>query len=527
MSLTHTDFMRAPPAAPNVMIIFGAGGDLTRRKLVPALYHLCAAGLLPESFAMLGLDRLELDDERFRERLAEKMAESVGAGFSQEVWERLRGRLHYLRIDMLDGQDYEPLCEHLTRIDAMKDHDGHTTEGNYLFYLAVPPSLFGPITDRLGEVGLLHESDGDWRRVIIEKPFGRDLESAVALNDALHRNMDESQIYRIDHYLGKETVQNIMVFRFSNGFIEPLWNRHHIDHVQITVAESVGVEHRGAYYEEAGALRDMIPNHLLVLLGFLAMDPPNSFEAEAVREEINKVLDAITPLTPEQVLTHAVRGQYGAGAMATGEAVPAYRDSPNVDPQSRTETFAALKLQMDNWRWAGVPFYLRTGKRLATQYTEVAIQFKRAPTMMFQDTDTEQLEPDMLVLRIQPNEGIQMSFGAKIPGPKMRVGTVNMDFCYEHYFGNKPATGYETLIYDCMNGDATLFKHADTVEKGWEIVQSVMDVWHALPPRDFPNYQAGTWGPCAAGELLRRDGRRWRRIDTLGDTDTGCSGQRG
>ena len=517
MSLTHTDFMQAPPATPNVMIIFGACGDLTRRKLVPALYHLCAAGLLPESFAMLGLDRLDLGDDSFRERLAENMAESVGDGFSQDVWERLRGRIHYMHLDMLDGQDYEHLCERLTRIDAER-----TTEGNYLFYLAVPPSLFGEITDRLGEVGLLHESDGDWRRVIIEKPFGRDLESAVALNDALHRNMDEEQIYRIDHYLGKETVQNIMVFRFANGFIEPLWNRHHIDHVQITVAESVGVEHRGAYYEEAGALRDMIPNHLLVLLGFLAMEPPNSFEAEAVREEINKVLDAITPLSPEDVLTHAVRGQYGAGTMPTGEQVGAYRDSPEVDPESRTETFAALKLKMDNWRWAGVPFYVRTGKRLTTQYTEVAIQFKRAPTMMFQDTDTEQLEPDMLVLRIQPNEGIQMSFGAKIPGPKMQVGTVSMDFCYEHYFGNKPATGYETLIYDCMNGDATLFKHADTVEKGWEIVQSVMDVWHALPPREFPNYQAGTWGPCAAGELLRRDGRRWRRIEHHGVTDTGC-----
>ncbi len=510
MSLMHSAYTQAPPAPENSMVIFGAGGDLTARKLIPALFHLAHAKLLPEGFAVLGLDRLELDDEGFRARLNEQMRETLGAAFDQATWDWLLERLHYLQLDMLNPDDYQKLSELLHNISRERDHPG-----NALFYLAVPPSLFGQITDHLGTVGLLDESAGQWRRVIIEKPFGRDLESAVVLNQALHRHMQEEQIYRIDHYLGKETVQNIMVFRFANGFIEPLWNRQHIDHVQITVAESVGVEHRGAYYEEAGALRDMIPNHLLVLLGFLAMEPPNSFAATAVREEVNKVLDAVTPLTPEEVLTHAVRGQYGAGTLPNGSTVAAYRDSPGVDCQSRTETFAALKLQMDNWRWAGVPFYLRTGKRLTAQYTEIAIQFKRAPKMMFQGNDAiSTLKPDMLVLRIQPNEGIQMSFGAKIPGPKMQVGTVNMNFCYEDYFGNKPATGYETLIYDCMHGDATLFKHADTVEKGWEIVQSVMDVWTALPPRDFPNYAAGTWGPCAAGALLRRDGRSWRRIET-------------
>ena len=508
MSLMQTDYTEAAPAPPNVMIIFGAGGDLTKRKLIPALFHLCAARLLPESFVVLGLDRLDMDDEGFRERLAEQIRDNVGGAFSQEVWDRLVQRIHYMKMDMLDGSHYENLCERLSRIDAERG-----TEGNYLFYMAIPPSLFGRVTDHLGEVALTHETENDWRRVIIEKPFGRDLDSAIALNEDLHRNLDEDQIYRIDHYLGKETVQNIMVFRFANGFIEPLWNRHHIDHVQITVAESVGVEHRGAYYEEAGALRDMIPNHLLVLLGFLAMEPPNSFDAKAVRDEINKVLDAVQPLAPEQVLTCAVRGQYGPGTMPNGEQVQAYRSSPGVDPKSHTETFAALKLTMDNWRWAGVPFYLRTGKRLASQYTEIAIQFKRAPTIMFQDTDVDELEPDMLVLRIQPNEGIQMSFGAKVPGPTMKIGTVNMDFCYEHYFGNKPATGYETLIYDCMKGDATLYKHADTVEKGWEIVQSVLDVWAALPAREFPNYAAGTWGPAAAGNLTKNDGRLWRRIE--------------
>jgi glucose-6-phosphate 1-dehydrogenase len=505
----QTDYKEASPAPPNVMIIFGAGGDLTRRKLIPALFHLCNARLLPESFAVLGLDRLAMDDDAFRGHLAEHIRDHLGAVFDQAVWDRLLGRVHYMKIDMLSEADYEHLCERLMKLDAER-----ATDGNYLFYLAIPPSLFGPVTDHLGEVGLLHETEDDWRRVIIEKPFGRDLESAVVLNRELHRNMDEEQIYRIDHYLGKETVQNIMVFRFANGFIEPLWNRNHIDHVQITVAESVGVEHRGAYYEEAGALRDMIPNHLLVLLGFIAMEPPNSFESRALRDEVNKVLDAIQPLSPEDVLTHAVRGQYAEGTMPDGEQVMAYRSSPGVDPGSRTETFAALKLTMDNWRWAGVPFYVRTGKRLTAQYSEIAIQFRRAPTIMFKDTDVEKVEPDMLVIRIQPNEGIQMSFGAKIPGPTMRVGTVNMDFCYEDYFGNKPATGYETLIYDCMNGDATLYKHADTVEKGWEIVQSVMDVWAALPPRDFPNYAAGTWGPGAAGDLLKNDGRRWRRIKT-------------
>jgi glucose-6-phosphate 1-dehydrogenase len=505
----QTDNTHIPPAPSNVMVIFGAGGDLTKRKLIPALFHLCNARLLPDRFAVLGLDRLELTDDSFRSHMAEQIREHVGDVFDQSVWDCLVKRIHYMKIDMLERSDYERLCERLTEIDAL-----YETGGNYLFYMAIPPSLFTHVTNHLGEVGLLEETEDEWRRVIIEKPFGRDLESAVAINREMHIHMDENQIYRIDHYLGKETVQNIMVFRFANGFIEPLWNRQHIDHVQITVAESVGVEHRGAYYEEAGALRDMIPNHVLVLLGFLAMEPPNSFEANALRDEVNKVLDAIEPLSPEDVLKHAVRGQYGEGTMPNGEKVPAYRSSPGVNPQSRTETFAALKLMMDNWRWAGVPFYLRTGKRLTAQYTEVAIQFKRAPTIMFKDTDVEQVDPDMLVLRIQPNEGIQISFGAKVPGPTMQVGTVNMDFSYEDYFGNKPETGYETLIYDCMNGDATLYKHADTVEKGWEIVQSVMDVWAALPPREFPNYAAGTWGPPAAGALLKNDGRLWRRIKT-------------
>jgi glucose-6-phosphate 1-dehydrogenase len=509
VSLNQNQTDKAPPAPPSVMVIFGAGGDLTRRKLIPSLFHLTNDGLLPENFAVVGVDRLELGPDAFRERLSEQIQENVGPNFSQSVWDNLAQRIHYMHGDFKDRRTYALLCDLLQTVE--EDHD---TRGNCLYYLAVPPSLFGEITRQLGSANLTQETPEKWRRVIIEKPFGRDLESAKALNREMHENLEEDQIYRIDHYLGKETVQNIMVFRFANGFIEPMWNRQYIDHVQITVAESVGVEHRGAYYEEAGALRDMIPNHLLVLLGFVGMEPPNSFEAYAVRDEINKVLAAVQPLTPEEVLIHAVRGQYGAGEMPNGEHVLPYRASAGVAPDSRTETFAALKLSLDNWRWAGVPFYLRTGKRLPAQYTEIAIQFRRAPFMMFKDTPVESVSPDTLVIRIQPDDGIQLSFAAKIPGPTMRVGTVNMDFCYVDYFGNEPSTGYETLIYDCMNGDATLYKHADTVEKGWEIVQSVMDVWSALPPRDFPNYNAGTWGPQAAGELLRNDGRMWRRIQT-------------
>ncbi len=508
MSLQQTNFSEAPVAPPNIMIIFGAAGDLTARKLIPALFHLFRAELLPESFAVVGVDRQGLNDDAFRQLLGEQIQQQVGDAYDENIWHKLCQRLHYMQGDILQADCYQDLNELLNEIDERRE-----TERNYLFYLAIPPSLFGQVTEQLSNSGLLTETVDDWRRVIIEKPFGHDLESAKALNNQLHANLTEKQIFRIDHYLGKETVQNIMVFRFANGFIEPLWNRQHIDHVQITVAESVGFEHRGSYYEEAGALRDMVPNHLLVLLGFLAMEPPNSFEAYAVRDEINKVLDAIDPLTPEEVLKHAVRGQYAEGMMPDGTKVNAYRNSENVSPKSNTETFAALKLHVDNWRWAGVPFYLRTGKRMPAQYTEIAIQFRDAPRNMFRDAETQKMSPDMLVLRIQPDQGIHMTFGAKRPGPTMQVDTVDMNFSYADYFGNEPATGYETLIYDCMIGDATLFKHADTIEKGWEIVQSVLDVWSALPPRDFPNYAAGTWGPKAAGDLTKDDGRLWRRID--------------
>jgi glucose-6-phosphate 1-dehydrogenase len=489
------------------MVIFGAGGDLARRKLIPSLYHLLKGGLLSDHFAVLGLDRLEMTDEDFRAHFAQPARDFLGDEYDETVWDRLSEHLYYLQGDFLDAAAYQRLSKRLAEVAAK-----HQMPQSYLFYMATPPRFFSDIISHLSAAGLCQEEEGTFRRVIIEKPFGNDLESAIELNRELHQYLQESQIFRIDHYLGKETVQNIMAFRFANGFTEPTWNSRFIEHVQITVAESVGVEHRAGYYEQAGALRDMIPNHLLVLLGFVAMEPPNSFDAYAVRDEVNKVMRAVQPMTPEDVLARAVRGQYGPGVMPDGEQVPAYRESPGVDPKSRTETYAAIRFMIDNWRWADVPFYLRTGKRMAAQYTEIAIQYRHVPFMLFRDTSVDKVRANMLVIRIQPDEGIQLSFSAKVPGPTMQLDTVSMDFCYADYFGNAPTTGYETLIYDAMNGDATLFKHAETVEAGWELVEPVMDVWSALPPRDFPNYSAGSWGPQAAGEMLRRDGFRWRHI---------------
>jgi glucose-6-phosphate 1-dehydrogenase len=348
--------------------------------------------------------------------------------------------------------------------------------------------------------------------VIVEKPFGHDLDSAKQLNAELKKVLNEGQIYRIDHYLGKETVQNVLVFRFTNNIIEPLWNRNYVDHVQITAAETVGVEHRGGFYETAGALRDMVPNHLFQLLTMTAMEPPISFDADEVRNKQAEVLHAIQPLNPEEVLTNTVRGQYGEGVVEN-EHVPAYRSEPDVAPESQTETFVALKLLIDNWRWAGVPFYLRTGKRLAMRATEIVIQFRRTPFVLFRNTTVKNIETNRLVIEIQPNEGISLSFGAKVPGSTMKLGLVNMDFDYKTYFGIEHGTGYERLLRDCMAGDATLFQRADMVEAGWRVIQPILDVWHALPPRGFPNYAAGSWGPAEAEELLRRDGRSWRRIE--------------
>jgi glucose-6-phosphate 1-dehydrogenase len=489
---------------PCIMVIFGVDGDLAKRKLFPALYNLMAGRFLPERFAIVGLDRLEMTTAEFRGKLDGVIVDYLPADADRSVWQALSERVRYLAGDFQEGLVYRRLNELLEQVNAEAG-----TGGNYIFYLATIPGLFGQIVTHLGEYGLTVERDGLWRRIVIEKPFGHDLESAKILNRELQRVLHERQIYRIDHYLGKETVQNILVFRFANGIFEPVWNRQYIDHVQITVAESLGVEHRGRYYEEAGALRDMVPNHLLQLLCFLAMEPPNSFAADAVRDEKAKVLRGVMPLTSLDVLRFVVFGQYGPGTV-DGKPVIGYREEPHVAPASMTETFVAMKLYIDNWRWAGVPFYLRTGKRMARRLTEIVVQFKRAPFMLFRKTNVDRLTPNVLVIRIQPDEGISLRFDAKVPGPTVRIGTVDMDFQYADYFGNAPNTGYETLLHDAMAGDATLFQRADNIELGWAVVQTILDVWKSLTvPAAFPNHASGSWGPAEADALLRREGREW------------------
>ena len=496
------------PAGPCAMVIFGAAGDLTKRKLIPALYNLAKGGLLPQEFAIVGVARAPMTTEEFRQKMSRDIREFATEEVEPGLWEWFAERLHYLHGNFEDPNVYLELRKTLQVVDKE-----HGTRGNYFYYLATSPSYFSGVVRRLGDVGLLQEENGRWRRVIIEKPYGCDLESARALNREIGAVLGERQIYRIDHYLGKETVQNILVFRFANGIFEPIWNRRYVDNVQITVAETVGVEQRGNYYEEAGALRDMVPNHIFQLISLTAMEPPISFEANAVRDEQAKVLRAIQPLSPEEVLRRTVRGQYGEGTI-DGRRIPAYRAAPKVAPDSPTETFVALKLSIDNWRWADVPFYLRTGKCLPERVTEIAIQFKRAPFILFRKTPVEHLTPNQLVVHIQPEEGIDLFFGAKVPGPLVRLGTVHMHFHYKDYFGSTPSTGYERLLYDCMTGDATLFQRADMVEAGWSVVAPILDVWKALPPRSFPNYPAGSWGPKEADELMERDGRQWRGIET-------------
>jgi len=491
-------------AGPCVMVLFGAAGDLTKRKLVPALFNLVKAKLLPKDFAVVGVSVDDLSLEQFRNQITGFLhSEDRGT----EAWEWFTQRLYYQRGDFADSETYSTLGNRLSDLNRERQ-----TQGNYLFYLATAPKFFAPIIQQLGTAGLSNQENGCWRRVVIEKPFGHDLDSAKSLNREIKSVLDENQIYRIDHYLGKETVQNIMVFRFDNAIFEPIWNRRYIDHVQITNAETVGVEQRGGYFDNAGTLRDMVPNHVMQLLSLTAMESPASLQADAVRNEQAKVLRAVQPLDSEDVLRRSVRGQYGEGP-PNCERVFGYRAEPGVSPESRTETFVALKLNIDNWRWAGVPFYLRTGKRLAKRHTEIAIQFKRTPFEVFRKTPAHKSHTNTLVIQIQPVEGISLSFGAKIPGAVLRVGSVDMSFEYSKYFGADAYTGYEVLLYDCMIGDATLFQRADMVEAGWSVVDPVLDVWKALPPRRFPNYRAGTWGPKDADELIERDEREWRKID--------------
>ena len=496
------------PADPCVLALFGAGGDLTKRLLLPSLYNLLKAGLLPERFAVVGITFDALTDEQFRQQMTENLQKFAGEPIDEALWGKLVPHLYAISGDFNDPALYEKLTQKLAQVDQEAN-----TGGNVLFYLATPPPFFGPIAQHLGAAGLTKEEEGHWRRLVIEKPFGHDFASAQALNAEIGQVLQETQIYRLDHYLGKETVQNILVFRFANGLFEPIWNRNAIEQVQITVAENIGIEGRGGYYDGAGALRDMVQNHLLSLLSLLAMEPPVSLAADAVRDEKTKALHSVKALRPEDVLTRVVRGQYGAGA-ANGKAVPAYRAEKNVDPHSNTETYAALRLEIDNWRWAGVPFYLRTGKALAARATEIAVQFKRAPSGLFQETVGHPMSHNWLIMHLQPDEGISLEFGAKIPGPTVEIGPVEMTFAYHDYFGAAPRTGYETLLYDAMIGDQTLFQRADTVDAGWQIVQPILDVCAALTARDFPNYAPGDWGPPDAAALLARDGHRWRDVTT-------------
>jgi glucose-6-phosphate 1-dehydrogenase len=497
----------APPAPPCAMVIFGAAGDLTARLLVPSLYNLARSGLLPDAFAVIGVARAEKATERFRGEVDGIVRRYASTAEECAACDWLGPRTYYQTGTFEDPATYAALRDRLAEVARR-----HGTGGSVLFYLATAPDYFAPIVRRLAAAGLLEEAEGGgWRRVIVEKPFGRDLDSALALNRELRRFLREDQIWRIDHYLGKETVQNILVFRFANGMFEPVWNRDHIDHVQITVAETVGVEQRGTFYDATGALRDMVPNHLAQLLALIAMEPPTCFAADAVRAEKVKVLEAVRHLAPEDAMAEAVRAQYGPGEM-DGKPVPGYREEPQVAPDSTTATYVALKLVVDNWRWAGTPFYLRTGKRLAKRVSEIAVQFKPAPHLMFRGTAVERMAANQVVMHIQPDEGVSLRFEAKVPGPTLRVGDVAMRFNYRDYFEAPPRTGYERLIYDCMTGDATLFQRADFVEAGWSIVQPLLDAWAAHPAEGLAAYPAGSWGPPEADALLERDGRRWRTI---------------
>ena len=502
----------APPCA---MVIFGAAGDLTKRLVVPALYDLVRAQCLPRQFQLVGVDlaaKTAADWSRDLTAIMNEFVVESGGEFhvdqlDETAWRWLTDRMTYLQGDLNDPETYRGLGKHLAALDEKAG-----TQGNYLFYLAIADRFFGTAISRLGAAGLVEEKEGKWRRVVIEKPFGHDLESARALNAHILKTLKERQIYRIDHFLGKETVQNVMVLRFANGLFEPIWNREHIDHVQITAAETIGVERRGKFYERTGALRDMVPNHIFQLLAMTAMEPPISFDADAVRAKKAEVIQAIRPMSEAEALENAVRGQYGAGTVL-GKRANAYREEPDVASDSAIETFIACKLNIDNWRWAGVPFYLRTGKYMSRRRTEIAIRFHQAPYSLFRGTDVERLHPNWMILRIQPDEGIALEFAAKRPGPTIALGSVRMDFAYKSYFNMAPNTGYETLIYDCMIGDATLFQRADNIEAGWQAVQPILDAWAHNPPKDFPNYSAGSDGPAAADELLARDGRAWRPLD--------------
>ena len=505
-NLLRTGMAQRRVAPPCAIVIFGASGDLTARKLIPALYNLALDNLLPMDFAVVGVARHPESTEEFRQHLRSAVERfSRTTPLNAPVWESFAESISLLNGDPNNPATYEMLRNRLAEIDGQRG-----TGGNRLYYLATPPSLFPAIVGRLGESGLNSGGrPGVFARIVVEKPFGRDLASASDLNRQIYESFDEKQLFRIDHYLGKETVQNILAFRFANRLWEPVWNSQHVDHVQITVAESIGVEGRGSYYEESGAFRDVIENHMLQLLALVAMEPPAGFQSEGVRDETAKVLRSMRPLAPRDVAEATVRGRYEEG-WVDGRQVPPYRAEPNVSPESTTETFAALRLFVDNWRWAGTPFYLRHGKRMPERLTEIAVQFKPAPYLPFSADNTAGLEPNLLVLRIQPDEGITLRFGAKVPGMAMQIRTANMDFLYGNSFLLPSPDAYERLLLDCMLGDHTLFTRADSVEAAWQFAMPILEGWRSIPVLPEP-YRAGSWGPTAADALLAQDGRHWHR----------------
>ena len=492
---------------PCAFVLFGATGDLAHRKVVPAIYQLWRTNLLPAEFNLVAVARRPYTNEAFAAELRASLDKhSRVVPIDEAAWAELAKRIVYQQLDFADDAGFDRLGARLDELDTQSG-----TAGNRLFYLATQPSQVTEIVRQMGRVGLDKEVRGaGWRRLIVEKPFGRDLDSARLLNHEVHKVFRESQVYRIDHYLGKETVRNLMVFRFGNGIFEPVWNRSYVDHVQITVAESIGVESRGAFYEETGASRDILQNHLLQLMTLVAMEPPSSFQADALRDQKLAVLRAICAPEPEDVRREVVRGQYGPG-WVQGESAPGYRQESEVDPESETETFVAGRFEIDDWRWSGVPFYLRAGKRLPKRATEISIQFKDVPLKLFRES-TGDPAPNVLAMRIQPDEGIMLRFAAKVPGLGLDVRTVNMDFAYDTSFVVDSPDAYETLILDSLLGDASLFTRADEVEAAWGVVTPIINAWAEMPAPHFPDYAAGSWGPEAADELLERDGRRWRRI---------------
>lgn len=491
-------------ADPCVIVIFGASGDLTKRKLTPALFSLAEQHLIPSAFAVLGFARRPMSDEDFRS----SQREFIGADrLNTPTWKSFEEGLFYLASDFSDPAGYKKLADTLAKLDRERG-----TCGSRLFYLSTPPAVYSEIIRNLGAAGLVAKKNAkQWTRIIIEKPFGRDWESAHALNEEVNAVFQEDQVYRIDHYLGKETVQNILVFRFANGIFEPIWNRRYVDHVQVTVAETLGVEHRASYYETSGATRDMVQNHMLQVLNLVTMEPPVALDAEGIRDEKTKVLRAMRKVSVDEAPQFSVRAQYGRGFVA-GKPAPAYREEDGVNPQSTTETYSAFKFYIDNWRWAGVPFYLRSGKRLPKRVSEVAIQFKPVPHLLFGQTASDQLEPNVLVLKIQPDEGITLRFGAKLPGQSIHIRWVNMDFRYGTSFGVKPPEAYERLIHDCLRGDATLFARRDGVEAAWKVIMPYLEAWRQSSEKSLPLYDAGSQGPAEADALLAADGRRWRRL---------------